>query len=201
MAYIFKDNSNKGEFTHISSTRKHNTDDEMLGAGTALIIGGLLGAAAVAAAIDDDADTTIDTERVMREARRRVEKADRAARLGLSEYEVIDEITKFAMKYRGKAVDHLVCATAVVQKLSAQGAKFVSVGENEYAHELVIEGYDSYCDSIKITLNWVGKLRVDCYHAAVTKYDPHGKAFVKYEHLVPDKCAHYFDAIVRVMNY
>lgn len=203
MAYIFKDNSkDKGGFTHIPSTRMNNrnSDDELFGAGAALIIGGLLGAAAVAAAIDDDIDT-IDTDRVCREARRRVEAADRAARLGMSESEVIGKITKFAMKHRGRVTDQMVCTTAVVQKLAAQGVKFKGVVESEYTNELIIEGVDRNYDEIEVRLSWVGKLAVKCYNAKITKYEPHGKAFVNYECLVPDKCVRDFDAIVRVMSY
>ena len=209
MNYIYKDNSKKGEFTHVPSTRmnKYNTDDEMIGAGAALIIGGLIGAAAVAAAADDDYNARRAAE-IRREAERRkaerdaVRRADeirreaaRRAAYGMTSDEVVHAVVKYCMKER--LSDKMVVMTAIVRELEAQGA-IIKSAEGCFG-ELRINGRCVDNTDLRIVLNSVGGIAVYAYDAKLARYSTSSKVFKEYEILVTNEDK--YEKLARVMAY
>jgi len=212
--YIFKDNSkDKGGFSHVPSYTRNNrnSDDELIGAGTALIIGGLLGAAAVAAAADDDytarraaadeirreAEALREAERRADEIRREAERAALRAAYGMTKDEVVHAVVKYCMKEH--LSDKMVVMTAIVHELYAQGATINSV-ENNFG-DLRMKGRCLDGNELKITLNSVGGITVYAYDAKLARYSTSSKVFKEYEILLKDYNKEKFEKLARVMSY
>ena len=205
-----------GGFSNATPVRRNNHADNDAAIGAAMIIGGLLGAAAVAAAADEDyasrrADeirreaerdaarrqAERDAKRRADEIRREAERAARRAAYGLTTDEVTKQIVKFCME-ETMCRNKMVVMTAIVRELlEAQCATINSV-ENSFG-DLRMKGHCINGTDLKIELNSVGGITIYAYDAKLVRYSSSNKVFKEYELLVTDK--EKYDKLARVMAY